>query len=89
MNLDVLSTKNKIRGFFGEEPLLAATIRLTKGCNLRCPHCYVNAGLPLENELTLKEIKSVIDQLAKLKVFYVFYTGGEPFIRKDIVETLN
>lgn len=89
MSLDILSTKNKIKGFFGEEPVLAATIRLTKGCNLRCPHCYVNAGLPLENELTLKEIKSIIDQLAKLKAFYVFYTGGEPFIRKDIIEILN
>lgn len=89
MNLKVLSTKKAIRGFFGEEPVLAATIRLTRGCNLRCPHCYVNAGLPLENELTLKEIKSIIDQLAKLKVFYVFYTGGEPFIRKDIVEILK
>lgn len=89
MSLDILSTKNKIKSFFGEEPVLAATIRLTKGCNLRCPHCYVNAGLPLENELTLKEIKSVIDQLAELKAFYVFYTGGEPFIRKDIVEILK
>lgn len=70
MSLDVLSTKNKIKEFFGEEPILAATIRLTKGCNLRCPHCYVNAGLPLKNELNLKEIKSIIDQLVKLKIFY-------------------
>jgi len=87
--LDILSTKNRIKNFFGEEFPLAATLRLTKACNLRCPHCYVNAGVPSENELTLKEIRSLIDQLTELKVFYIFYTGGEPFLRKDIVEILR
>lgn len=68
---------------------MAATIRLTKACNLRCPHCYVNAGQKLENELSLKEIKSVIDQLKDLKIFSIFFTGGEPFLRKDLVEILK
>ncbi len=89
MNLDILSTRSKIKNFFGEELPLAATIRLTKSCNFRCPHCYVDAGCPLKNELTLTEIKSIVDQLVKLKIFYVFYTGGEPFLRKDISEILN
>lgn len=75
--------------FFGEEPIIAATVRLTKACNLRCPHCYVNAGKIADNELSCEELKSVVDQLAALKVFYVFYTGGEPFSRKDIAEILN
>jgi len=89
MNLDILSTEKSIKNFFGEEPVFAATIRLTTGCNLRCPHCYVNAGVPLKNELTTQEIKSIIDQLKALKTFYVFYTGGEPFSRPDIIEILN
>ena len=49
MSIGLLSTQETIRGFFGEEPVLAATIRLTKGCNLRCPHCYVSAAQPLKN----------------------------------------
>lgn len=89
MDLDILSTKRKVEDFFGEELPLAATIRLTKACNLRCPHCYVDAGCPLKNELTTKELKLIIDQLVRLKVFYVFYTGGEPFLRKDISEILK
>lgn len=89
MNLKTISTREEIKNFFGEEPIMAATIRVTKACNLRCPHCYVNAGKKLENELSLKEIKSTIDQLAKLKVFSIFFTGGEPFLRKDIVEILK
>jgi radical SAM protein with 4Fe4S-binding SPASM domain len=89
MDLKIISTRKEIKNFFGEEPIMAATIRVTKACNLRCPHCYVNAGEKLENELSLEEIKSIIDQLAKLKVFSIFFTGGEPFIRPDILDILN
>ncbi len=87
--LKFLSTKKGIESFLGEAPLIAASIRATNGCNLRCSHCYTEGGLFLKNELNTKEIKSVIDQLAKLKTLYVFFTGGEPFIRKDMVEILR
>jgi radical SAM protein with 4Fe4S-binding SPASM domain len=89
MDLKIISTRKEIKEFFGEEPIMAATIRVTKACNLKCPHCYVNAGKKLKDELSLEEIKSVIDQLASLKVFSIFFTGGEPFLRKDIVEILK
>lgn len=89
MDLKIISTRKEIKEFFGEEPIIAATIRVTKACNLKCPHCYVNAGKKLKDELSLKEIKSVIDQLANLNVFSIFFTGGEPFLRKDIVEILK
>lgn len=89
MSLPLLSTRTQIQSFLGDEPVLAATIRLTKACNLKCPHCYVNAGCPLKDELSLEEVKGVLDQLAKMKIFYIFYTGGEPFIRRDIVEILR
>ncbi|MEM5782356.1 MAG: radical SAM protein [Candidatus Aenigmatarchaeota archaeon] len=87
--LKLLSTKQQIRSFFGEYPLVAASIRVTNACNLRCPHCYTNGGLALMNELKLPEMKSVIDQLANLKTLYIFFTGGEPFIRRDIEEILK
>jgi len=87
--LKILSTKKSIHSFLGEHPVIAGSIRLTNACNLKCPHCYTNGGRPLENELKLDEIKSVLDQLAELKAMYIFFTGGEPFIRKDIVEILQ
>lgn len=43
----------------------------------------------MKNELTTDEIKSIVDQLKQLKAFYVFYTGGEPFTRRDIVDILH
>ena len=33
---------------------------LTKKCNLRCPHCYMEAGQAAENELTTEDRKSVV-----------------------------
>jgi len=87
--LKMLSTKNDVKLFLGEYPIIAGSIRLTNACNLQCPHCYTNGGKALPNELILSEIKSVIDQFSELKTLYTFFTGGEPFIRKDIVEILQ
>jgi len=87
--LKILSTNSDIRSFLGEYPIIAGSIRLTNACNLQCPHCYTNGGKALLNELSLGEIKSVIDQFSELKTLYLFFTGGEPFIRRDIVEILQ
>lgn len=88
-SLKILSAPEQIKKFFGEEPLMAASIRVTKACNLRCPHCYASGGVALKNELKLPEMKSIIDQIAELKALHIFYTGGEPFMRRDLVEILK
>jgi len=87
--LGMLSTEKEISDFFGHEPLMAASVRVTKGCNLRCRHCYANGGVVLDKEMKTEEVKKVIDQLAKLGVLHIFFTGGEPFIRRDMVEILE
>jgi radical SAM protein with 4Fe4S-binding SPASM domain len=43
----------------------------------------------LNNELSLEEIKRVIDELKQLGAIRIFFTGGEPFIRPDILDILN
>jgi len=87
--LKLLSTQQEIKSFLGNTPLVSASLRVTNACNLRCPHCYTEGGVRLTNELNTQEIKSIIDQLAELKTLYLFFTGGEPFIKKDIVEILK
>jgi len=56
-------------------------------CNLECPTCFRWTSKPDEHELTAEEWKGV---LAKLKdwlgTFNLTFTGGEPFLRKDILE---
>jgi len=89
VKLEMLSTKEQIKEFFGSSPLIAASIRVTKSCNLRCVHCYANGGCALDKELKTSELKKVIKQFADLGVLHIFYTGGEPFIRPDMVDLLK
>ncbi|OGX23639.1 MAG: hypothetical protein A3J51_06895 [Omnitrophica WOR_2 bacterium RIFCSPHIGHO2_02_FULL_45_21] len=56
---------------------------LTDRCNLSCVHCYYNSNQKSENELTTKEALNIIEQLAKMKVFEVYLTGGEALLRED------
>ncbi len=59
---------------------------LTKKCNLRCPHCYMEAGPRAENELTTQECLSLIDEMKALGTEMLILTGGEPLLRRDIYD---
>lgn len=56
---------------------------LTDRCNLSCIHCYYNSNRKNENELTTKQALNIIEQLAGMKVFEVYLTGGEALLRED------
>lgn len=59
-------------------------------CNQKCVHCYA-AGQTQGNvkELTTYEWKKVIDKCRKIGVPQVTFTGGEPTMRKDLVELVE
>ncbi len=59
---------------------------LTRMCNLRCPHCYLDAGRKAENELTTGECLELIDEMKSLGTEMLILTGGEPLLRKDIYD---
>ncbi len=59
---------------------------LTKKCNLRCPHCYMEAGRPATRELTTDECLALIDEMQALGTEMLILTGGEPLLRKDIFD---
>lgn len=71
-----------------EAPLIVM-LEVTRQCNLTCGHCYISAGEPRENEMDTETIYKVLDELKKLKVFTIFITGGEPFLRSDITDIIN
>ena len=59
----------------------------TKQCNLRCKHCYENAGpKPAPDELTTEEAKHAIDEFVNAGVVALAFSGGEPLVRKDFFE---
>ena len=57
---------------------------ITYVCNLRCRQCYSSSGKPHPNELNTEEAERLIRELAKMKIFYIYFLGGEPLMRKDI-----
>ena len=60
---------------------------LTNRCNLACPHCYAQAtSKGVANELSTREAKKVIDDLARQKVMVLILSGGEPILRQDLYE---
>jgi MoaA/NifB/PqqE/SkfB family radical SAM enzyme len=61
----------------------------TRSCNLRCKHCYADAGPAEPDELTTAELKGVLDQLAAMRTLSVTVgSGGEGMLRPDLLEVL-
>lgn len=60
----------------------------TNRCNLRCKHCYQNAGVDGEkrNELTTMEKMRIIDELHENDVASIYFSGGEPLIADDFFD---
>jgi 12,18-didecarboxysiroheme deacetylase len=60
---------------------------MTRRCNLKCIHCYSNsADIDYPDELTTEEGKKLIDDLAAFGSPVILFSGGEPLIRKDLLE---
>ncbi len=70
----------------------AISWNITKKCNLKCKHCYLDAvdlngnKFSLEDtELTTAECKDIIDQISSVNNRAILIlTGGEPLLRDDI-----
>ena len=60
---------------------------VSRRCNLRCVHCYSNSrDIAYEGELTTEEGIALIDDLADFGAPVMLFSGGEPLMRKDIMQ---
>ncbi|MGB2927383.1 MAG: 12,18-didecarboxysiroheme deacetylase [Desulfobacterales bacterium] len=60
---------------------------ITKRCNLKCVHCYAHAkNMAFDSELSTREGKNLLDDLAEFGVPVILFSGGEPMTRKDLPE---
>lgn len=73
-----------------ERAPLQVSIEVTRRCPLECLHCYNN--LPMgdvdarRRELSKEEHFRLLDELVEMGCFWLLYTGGEIFARKDFLE---
>jgi radical SAM protein with 4Fe4S-binding SPASM domain len=62
---------------------------ITGLCNLNCKHCYMESSSGRYGMLPLKDISRLISQFERANVAHVILTGGEPFIRNDILDIIS
>ncbi len=66
-------------------------LSITDFCNFRCEYCLPNGyqGKPPQNELSVAEIATLVDGFAQVGTKKVRITGGEPSIRRDVVDIIK
>ena len=63
---------------------------ITHQCNYNCSYCIFSCNSKkIDGELTTEECYHIIDELVLHNFNHLKITGGEPFIRKDILEILK
>ncbi len=84
----------KIKGKYGvDEPSNFSEVmrpivswNMTRRCNLKCLHCYIDAGGEDPNELSTEEAMELIDQFHDVGVPLILMSGGEPLMRRDFMD---
>lgn len=61
---------------------------ITDDCQLKCKHCF-NGNRRGNAYLETSVWEKIIDRLDECGVFRIRISGGEPFLRKDIIEILK
>ena len=73
-------------------PISYLRLAVTDRCNLRCFYCMPEEGinyLPKKELLTYEEMERLISVAAELGIRKVRITGGEPFVRRDMMSFLE
>ncbi len=65
----------------------SATFEITHRCNACCNYCYISEkNIP---DLSTEKTFGILDKLTEAGIATLVITGGEPFIRDDILEILE
>ncbi len=74
---------------FSEDKKPVIVWNITSRCNLKCIHCYASAGGGQTKELTTEQGLGLISQLKDYGVPVILFSGGEPFMRQDLVQLVR
>lgn len=70
--------------------LFQVEIDVTYSCNASCFFCFQgNNHKDIKPILSFEKICCILDELKELGCFYVGFSGGEPFLRKDFLDILK
>ncbi|MFH1916139.1 MAG: GTP 3',8-cyclase MoaA [Nanoarchaeota archaeon] len=63
-------------------------ISLTSRCNFACDYCH-EEGYSTQEEMSIAEIQRIVSHYAASGISRVKLTGGEPMLRKDILDIIR
>jgi sulfatase maturation enzyme AslB (radical SAM superfamily) len=58
-------------------------LEITYRCPEKCTHCYTESGERHDDELSLAEKFSIVDQMAEIGCYRLSIAGGEPLVDRD------
>ena len=65
-------------------------ITVTNNCNMRCPHCFVSAGIVEKQELKIDKILRVVEKIKEINGSTdIVVSGGEPLIHPGTIQLLK
>lgn len=83
------TVKRYLFGFDYKHDIKHLTHEITNLCNSKCEMCNIWANKPNERELTTDQVKSFYSDPALSNLEDCILTGGELFMRNDIVEVVK
>ncbi|WP_296876637.1 GTP 3',8-cyclase MoaA [uncultured Methanobrevibacter sp.] len=72
-----------------ERPILSLRITLTNRCNVNCLYCHHDGMVKSSEEMTADELYTICKIAKKIGVRKIRLSGGEPLLKKDIVEIVE
>ena len=87
----LVTAKGELRAIVSLERLETLWFNTGTLCNLTCKTCYIESS-PTNDALvylTLADVEMYLDEAEKLGVREIGFTGGEPFMNRDIVPMIS
>ena len=72
-----------------ERPILSLRITITNRCNENCIYCHHDGMVSSKDEMTPEELYTICKVAKKIGVRKIRLSGGDPLVRKDIVEIVE
>jgi cyclic pyranopterin phosphate synthase len=72
-----------------QRPIISLRITITNRCNVNCVYCHHDGMVSSKNEMTADELYRICKIAKDIGVKKIRLSGGEPLIRKDIVEIVE
>ena len=64
-------------------------LSVTDKCNQKCYYCHGEGQEPEDRDISLQEIRKILETASSLGIHKIKITGGEPLLRSDIVKIVS